>query len=371
MHFLKVSYILKLMTFNPLLPYNDLPMLPPPRQVLESPKILQKAILASRALAKLSAGKALPNQTVLLNSIFLREAKESSRIENIVTTDDELYEALADIEKEIAPNTKEVLHYLDALWDGVESIKTRPLGTTTFVHIMQIIKQNTSEIRKNSGTNLKNKKTGQVIYTPPEGVDRIHGLLKNLELFIYEEKNVDPIIKMAVMHYQFEAIHPFSDGNGRTGRILNILYLMQSGLLETPVLYLSKYIIEHKEEYYRFLLEVTTENKWEQWLLFMLSAVEETAKFTDQKMNEIMELMLETKELLRTKASSFYSKELLEVLFRLPYCKAKFLVEAGIAKDQTARKYLEHLAAIGLLQAVKIGRENLYINRRFLNLLKK
>ncbi len=358
------------MAFDPLLPYNDLPILPPSREILESPRILKKAISASRALATLTAGKALPNQTVLLNSIFLKEAKESSEIENIVTTDDELYEALANIEKAINPTTKEVLRYVEALWIGVSDIKQRPLTTNVFITIMQIIKENSSSVRKNSGTNLKNKRTGEIVYTPPIGTERLNALLNNLEVFLNTENGIDPLIKMAIAHYQFEAIHPFSDGNGRTGRIINILYLMQAGLLETPILYLSKYIIEHRDSYYRRLLEVTTQNKWEEWIMYMLDAVEETAKFTEEKICEIIHLMETTSGRLKSEVS-FYSKELLEVLFQLPYCKAKFIVENGLAKEQTARKYLEKLASIGLLKPVKIGRENLYIFEDFLTVLKK
>ena len=357
------------MSFDPLKPHNRLKKLPPPKEVLESPAVLKKTISASRALANLAAGKALPNQTVLLHSVFLREAKQSSEIENIVTTDDELYEALADIEKDVGANTKEVLYYVEALWKGVEWIKRRPLTTNAFIDIVQIVKGNSAGVRRTTGTNLKNKSTGEVVYTPPEGEELLNDLLKNLEEFMHKEKDIDPLIKMAIAHYQFEAIHPFGDGNGRTGRILNILFLLEAKLLETPILYLSRYIINNKDDYYRYLLEVTTENKWEQWILYMLDAVEQTAIYTDGKIEEILKVMDDTCETMKEKVK-FYTKELLEVLFQQPYCKAKFLVDAGIAKEQTARKYLEDLVEIGVLDSIKIGRENLYINKEFLRVLK-
>lgn len=355
------------MSFNPQIPHNHLPLLPP-GIIVEDPEILQKAIKASRALAKLSSGKALPNQTVLLNTIVLQEARQSSAIENIITTDDELYEALSEPEKDITPHTKEVLHYAEALWAGMKSIEIRPLSTNTFVEIVQIIKQSNAGIRKNPGTKIANSKSGEAIYTPPEGEELIRKLLNNLEQFFHEENGIDPLIKMAIGHYQFEAIHPFADGNGRTGRIINILYLVSSGLLELPVLYLSKYIIEHKDAYYNNLLEVTKNNNWKQWILYILDAVEVTAGYTDQKIQSILQAMQLFEEKC-TSQCSFYSKELRDILFQQPYCKAKFLVDAGIAKELTARKYLREIAAVGLLEEKKVGRENLYINKNFLKVL--
>lgn len=358
------------MHFDQNKPYNDLPVLPPASEI-ESPRVLKKAISASRALAKLSTGKALPNQTVLLNTFFLKEAKESSEIENIVTTDDELYEAMANVEKEITPNTKEVLHYVDALWKGMEWIRSgKPLTTNAFVEIVQTVKQNTAGIRKHSGTKIVNNSTKETIYTPPEGETVIRNLLQNLEEFLHVDNNIDPLVKMAVAHYQFEAIHPFADGNGRSGRIINILYLISCGLLEIPILYLSKYIIEHKVDYYKNLQNVTRNNDWETWIVYMLDAVEQTAAYTEKKMNGIIELMAKTQDVMKSKIP-FFSKELLEILFQQPYCKTQFLVKAGIAKEQTARKYLDELVSIGVLDSIKIGREKLYINKPFRALLKE
>ena len=358
------------MPFDPNKPYNDLPFLPPGSEI-ETSVILKKTISASRALAKLSAGKALPNQSVLLNTVFLKEAKESSEIENIVTTDDELYEAMANVEKAFTPNTKEVLHYVDALWKGMDWIqKNKPLTTNAFIEIVQTVKRNTAAVRKHSGTKIVNQSTKTTIYTPPEGEEVIRKLLRNLEEFINVDNGIDPLVKMAVAHYQFEAIHPFGDGNGRSGRIINILYLVSCGLLETPILYLSKYIIDHKAGYYRNLQRVTSHRDWEGWILYMLDAVEQTAQFTEKKMHAIMALMEQTKVHMNTSVP-FYSKELLELLFQQPYCKTQFLVKSGIAKEQTARKYLDTLVSIEILESIKIGREKLYINKPFLELLKE
>jgi len=358
------------MVFNPQQPYNDLPLLPP-KIDLESKAVLKRAIAANRALAELKgAGELLPNQAVLIQSIGLQEAKISSEIENIVTTNDELYRAFANPGSKAEPHTKEVLRYNDALWHGFDSItnQNRPLTTNLFEELFQLIKQSRAGVRKTPGTKLANSK-GTIIYTPPEGEAVLRDKLANLERFIYAEDDIDPLIKLAVIHYQFEAIHPFTDGNGRTGRILNILYLIEVGLLDIPVLYLSRYIIENKNNYYSGLRKVTEKGNWEGWLLYMLKAVEHTARTTRERILAIRNLMQADIEKVRTKLPKIYSKDLLELLYRQPYCKIRFLEEAGIARRQTASHYLKELTSIGILEPFKYGREVYYINDKFLKLL--
>jgi len=244
------------MSFNPLKPYNDLPLLPPKVEV-ETKVVLKKAISAGRTLAELKGlGDTIPNQSMLINTLVLQEARASSAIENIVTTNDALFKAFTAGSPQVDPATKEVLRYREALWEGFNALKKKPILTSNvFIKIVQIIKQNEQGIRKAAGTVVGNPRTGEVFFTPPKGESIIREKLKNLEEFIHAEDNIDPLIKLALIHYQFEAIHPFYDGNGRTGRIVNILFLVMKGLIELPVIYLSKYIIEHKSEYYRLLTE--------------------------------------------------------------------------------------------------------------------
>ncbi len=359
------------MSFDPNVPYNDLPLLPPDCN-LDSADILKKAILAGRTLAELKGlGNTIPNQSILINSITLQEARDSSGIENIVTTNDALFKAFTASTKQIDTATKEVLRYREALWEGFNNLKKNNLLTTnSFIHLMQMIKQNNSGIRKTTGTHLSNDRTGQIIYTPPEGEHIIRNKLKNLEEFIHSDDGIDPLIKLAIIHYQFEAIHPFADGNGRTGRIINILYLVQQQLLDLPVLYLSKYIIDHKNDYYRLIRSVTAKQEWKPWILFMLKAVEEMAKFSRKRILDIRNLMEQTIEKAKAKLPSrVYSKELIELIFHQPYCKASFLGEAGIAKRQSAAEYLKELEFIGILKSKKIGKENLYLNVKLYELL--
>ena len=356
------------MQFNRDKPYNDLPLLPPATD-LESKAILKLAIEANRNLAELKGvGALIPNQAILLRGIVIQEAKMSSEIENIVTTNDSLYQAMSQDSLKLDPHTKEVLSYESALWHGVEYIKKKPIGTNLFVELVEIIKSHKASIRSTPGTALKNSK-GTVIYTPPAGESVIRDLLGNLEQFLHAESNLDPLIKMAVMHYQFEAIHPFSDGNGRTGRIMNILYLMSEKLLDLPVLYLSRYIIKHKNRYYQGLRDVTEKQHWEQWVLFNLAAVSETAKGTKEKVLAIKSLLEKTNSIVRTRLPKIYSKELVEAVFQLPYCKIKFLVDAGLGIRDTASLYLKELERIGVLKSEKVGREILYINQPLFDLL--
>ncbi len=347
--------------FNRLTPYNDLPLLPPQTE-LETKAVLKRAIAANRMLANLRGLAAqIPNQEMLIQSVVLQEARLSSEIENIVTTNDELYRADADPESKTDPQTKEVLRYRQALYAGFNALKKRPLTTNLFIEIVQIIKAIDLGIRKTTGTALKNH-TGETIYTPPEGEGVIRDKLSNLEAFIHADDDLDPLVKMAIMHYQFEAIHPFEDGNGRTGRILNILYLVDRGLLDIPVLFLSRYIIEHKSNYYEGLRRVTEEQHWEQWILFMLRAVEVTAQQTFEQVSRILELMEQVQQKVQQEANSIYSKDLIEVIFRHPYTKIQFLVDANIAKRQTASNYLQILSDLKILRPSKQGREIYYIN---------
>lgn len=354
--------------FDRNLPYNDLPLLPPAVE-LETKAILKQAIAASRAVADLR-GKAqqIPNQRMMIDSIVLQEARLSSEIENIVTTNDELYRAAADMDGLFDSHTKEVLRYRQAIWYGYEQIQKRPLSVNLFVELVRIIKQINMDVRKTTGTKLSGP-NGEIVYTPPEGESIIREKLADLEQFIYSEDDIDPLVKLAVMHYQFEAIHPFADGNGRTGRILNILFLVEQKLLDMPVLFLSRYILENKVDYYEGLREVTENSGWESWILYILKGIELTAKQTSEQIDAILELMRTVQEVMREKAEKIYSKELLEMIFMHPYCKIKFLEQGGIAKRQTASNYLQTLSDIGILRTEKIGRENYYINDPLLDIL--
>lgn len=359
------------MAFDRNKPYNSLPLLPPSGVELETKAVLKQAIAANRVLAELKgAGDLIPNQALLVRLIGLQEAKLSSEIENIVTTNDELYRAFADEGSKSDPQTKEVLSYNEALWYGYDLLKKgQPLTTRLFERLVQIIKKNDSGVRRTPGTKIVTGK-GDPVYTPPEGEAVLRDKLANLERFLYAEDGLDPLVKLAVLHYQFEAIHPFSDGNGRTGRILNILYLVEAGLLDIPILYLSRYIIEHKSDYYAGLRCVTEEQKWEQWILFMLRAVEETARTTHTLILGIRTLMQETTDKVRQDLPKIYSKDLIEVLFSQPYCKIRFLEQSGIAKRETASRYLRELSRIGVLSLpLELGRENYYLNHAFFQLL--
>lgn len=356
------------MAFARHLPYNDLPLLPPAVD-LESKAVLKQAISANRVLANLRGLAAqIPNQDMLIRSIVLQEARLSSEIENIVTTNDELYRADADPDGKTDPHTKEVLRYRQALYHGLVAMGQRPLSTNLFVEIVGMIKQGDLGIRAVPGTALKNE-AGEVVYTPPVGEALIRDKLGNLEQFIHADDDIDPLIKMAVMHYQFEAIHPFPDGNGRTGRILNLLYLVDRKLLDIPVLFLSRYIIAHRPAYYEGLRRVTEEGAWENWILFMLRAIEETALQTFDQVQAILVLMEEIRARVQDQAPAIYSKDLIEVIFRHPYTKIQFVVDAGIAKRQTASSYLQTLVGLGILSEEKIGREKYYINDALLKAL--
>ncbi|GAB5413968.1 MAG: Fic family protein [Congregibacter sp.] len=354
---------------DPERPYNDLPHLPP-RIDLESKAVLKKAIAANSSLAKLE-GKAqrLPHQGILINSVVLQEARDSSEIENIFTTQDELYQASASGISTASAETKEVMRYREALWKGFTSIRDRPISISTIIDIVSTIKQTQLDVRTSLDTKIVNKSTNEVIYSPPVGEASLRDLLTNLTAYIHEEDDVDHLVKLAVIHYQFEAIHPFVDGNGRTGRILNLLYLVHAGLLSIPVLYLSGFIIRNKSDYYRLIRGVTESQDWEAWLIFMLTAIDETALHTIKLIDSIVLLMNECADHVQAKAPKIYSKDLIEIIFREPYCKIAWLVEGNIAKRQTASTYLNTLAELGVLEAKKIGREKYFINTKLIEVL--
>jgi Fic family protein len=357
------------MLFDPARPHNDLPPLPPARD-LETKAVLKACIEARAALAELkTSGQLIPNQAVLINSIPLLEAQASSEIENIVTTSDRLFRFANQPDAQSDPATKEALRYRTALYRGFQTLKARPVSTFTAIEVCRTIKGVDLDIRATPGTALMNQATRRVVYTPPEGPSLLRDKLANWERYIHENDDVDPLIRLAVMHYQFEAIHPFTDGNGRTGRVLNLLYLIETGLLDIPVLYLSRYIIRNKQAYYDGLLAVTTEAAWEPWVLFMLAAIHDTANWTSAKIRGIRDLLNQTAEQMRRELPKIYSRELAEIVFVNPYCRIADLVAAGIAKRQSASVYLKALASLGLLVEVDAGREKIYTNPALLTLL--
>ena len=353
-------------TFDRKIPYNHLPLLPPEEDI-ETKNILRKTISAGRALAQLNGTLInLPNPTLFLDTIYLQA---SSEVENIITTNDELYKSLVADRKIEHSATKEVLNYKEALWLGLEQLKTKPFITTNLcIKIVQCIKQNDASIRVTSGTTLSNS-LGEIIYTPPSGDQIIREKLANLEKFINENITIDPLIKMAILHYQFEAIHPFSDGNGRTGRILLLLYLKLSGLLDTPAIYLSEYIIKNKVEYYRCLRGVTEKNEWEAYILYMLDMIEVTSNKGLKRLNKITTAMEKTANEIKKKLPKVYSKDLIEILFRLPYTKRQHLIDENIGNLKTVGNYLIALEENGFLKSEKVGKEKLYLNQKLLEIL--
>lgn len=362
--------------FDRNVPYNDLPLLPPKVDV-ETKRVLRKAISAGRALAQLNGTLLnLPNPALFLDTIYLQEAKASSEVENIITTNDDLYKSFVADRKIENAATKEVLSYKAALWLGLEELKSKPFIITNLcIKIVQCIKQNSASIRNTPGTTLSNMQ-GEIVYTPPSGEQVIREQLANLEKFINDDssqvdhgRNMDPLIKMAIMHYQFEAIHPFSDGNGRTGRILLLLYLKLSGLLDTPAIYLSEYIMNNKMAYYRSLRNVTEKGDWEDYILYMLDMIEETAKSGLRRLNKINLAMEEASTLIKSNLPKVYSKDLIEILFRLPYTKRQHLIDENIGNLKTVGNYLMALERIGFLKAEKVGKEKLYLNPKLIQIL--
>lgn len=354
--------------WNPERAYNELPLLPPAADV-ETRAVLRRCITARAALAELKQAAALiPNPAVLINTLPLLEARASSEIENIVTTTDALFRHLGN-EAQADPATKEALRYSRALFDGYAALKKTPLNTRTAEQVCTTIKGVKMTVRRTPGTTLKNDATGVTIYTPPEGEALLRDKLANWERFLHNETELDPLIRMAVGHYQFEATHPFTDGNGRTGRVLNSLFLIQEGLLSLPILYLSRYIIQNKADYYRLLLQVTRKNDWESWLLYIIKGVEETANWTTAKIAAIRALSEHTAGHVREQLPKVHSHELVNLIFALPYCRISSVTEAGIAKRQTASQYLKQLVEIGVLTEVDAGKEKLFIHPKLMQLL--
>lgn len=348
-----------------LLPFNEYD--------LKTPKILEALNEASRSLAELKGfANSIPNQHILINAITINEAKDSSAIENIVTTHDSIYKVLTESGyKEAA--AKEVVDYRRAIWRGYEIIKEKGfISTNILVELQSMIEPNKTGIRKNPGTNLINSVTGEIIYTPPQLETEIRNLLKNLEDYINDfDDEIDPLIKIALIHYQFESIHPFYDGNGRTGRILNILYLVLNNLLDSPILYLSNYINKNKNDYYRLFTEFREKNNYEDWIIYILKGIEETSKNTIELIKQIQKEMEIYKEEFLSKLPKIYSDELLDSLFFEVYTRINYIENRCGITRQTASSYLNKLVEAGLLEYEKIGRESIYKNIRLIDLLRK
>lgn len=354
--------------WRPELPFDRLPLLPPAAD-LETKAILRQCIEARAAVAELKqAALLIPNQGVLINTLPLLEARASSEIENIVTTADRLFQ-FSQNDGQADSATKEALRYSHALLEGFRTLADHPLNTRTAEDVCSKIKGTSMTVRRVPGTTLANDRTGEVIYTPPVGEERLRDLLANWERFLHERVELDPLIRLAASHYQFEAIHPFTDGNGRTGRILNSLFMIQENLLTLPILYLSRHIIAHKADYYRLLLDVTRHGAWEPWLLFMLSGIADTASWTTGKIAAIRALQEQCVVHVRQQLPRIYSRELVDAVFEFPYCRISNLTERGIAKRQTASVYLKELVRIGVLTEKEAGRERIYINPRLMQLL--
>ena len=355
----------------------SIPSLPLPYD-LETKEVLKQLNRANRKLAELKGvAQTIPNERILISSLTLQEAKDSSEVENIVTTQDDLYRAGLDPSHQfINAVTKEVLFYREAINEGFRMVRNKDILTLNDIkHVQEILEQNTAGFRTTPGTQLKRENDGAVIYTPPQDGMAIVRYMSNLEQFINDDhlSQLDPLIKMAIIHHQFESIHPFYDGNGRTGRIINILYLVITGLLDLPILYLSRYITHNKGEYYRLIQAIRdkiTDNpaEWEAWILFMLKGVEVTAEDTISLVKNIGRLMAEYKNIIRPDFGSKYNHELLNGLFYHPYTKIDHVVANMQVSRQTASKYLDRIVALGLLKKEKMGKENYYINTRLMNL---
>ncbi len=354
-------------------PHYKLDKLPPLREKVETIDVLRQTNKSTAALAELKGiAKSIPNQSMFINAIVLQEAKDSSEIENIITTEDELYKALTVNKTSISPETKEVVNYRRAIFHGFELVQKQGfLKVNDLISIQQQLIDNTAGIRSTPGTVLKNDKTGEIVYTPPQDKSEILDLLTNFIKHFNEQTDLSPLINLAILHYQFESIHPFYDGNGRTGRILNILYLILNELIDVPILYLSSYIIDNKSEYYRLLNQTNRTGKWEEWIIFMLKAVESTSKATITRITNIKNHLDNTIIKVQEKAPKIYRKELVELLFEQPYSKIEFVVNKLGVERKAASRYLKELETVGVVESQKVGREILYINKALIDILKQ
>lgn len=371
---------MEMFQFDRLTPYNNLPKLPPNKDIENNPKILKKMVTASRALASVDGNiNRLPNPLMLVNTLALQEAKTSTEIENIFTTEDELYKAISNSydESRVNPAIKEVLKYREALWTGFQKLKdSRRIDDTLFKEIFNQIKETNSGYRPPQAQVVIRRgesefRSGDIIYTPPREKGLIESLMDNLIEYLNNDElfPVDPLLKMCIAHYQFEAIHPFQDGNGRTGRIMNLLYLVSKGLLNQPVLYMSKYIIVNKEDYYYKLSAVTQRNEWESWICFMLDATEKTALLTNRKIIDIVSQMDATLDYAR-KRIKWYNKEVNEAIFSQPYIKPKVIGDLmGKTSRTTLTKYMGELVENKILRPMKDGVDMYYINDDLLRIL--
>lgn len=345
----------------------------PPASEVETKAVLKKAAEAHRHLAELKGVAAsIPNQNILIDTLSLREARESSAIENIISTYDEVFQSNPHTSSYITPEAKEVHAYSRALKKSFGMVQEQGLITNNIIlEIQEEIEHNKAGFRKLPGTKLLNQLTGEIVYEPPQDYEIIVKLMSNLEAFINDDalSDADPLVKMAIIHHQFESIHPFYDGNGRTGRIINILYLIKNDLLSLPVLYLSRYIIRHKSDYYKLLQQVRKNENWEPWILFMLEAVIETAKSTVEVITIMRNIMQEFKQTIRNEAPKLYSQDLLNNLFRNPYTKIEYIMQDLQVSRNTAIRYLEQLEKMGLVEKKKIGRDNFFINQKLLRML--
>jgi Fic family protein len=345
----------------------------PPKTNIETKAILKKVAEAHRYLAELKGvARSIPNQTILIDTLSLQEARESSAIENIISTFDDIYQSSSQNDTYISYAAKEVHAYSKALKVGFELVKKNGILTSNHIKIIQsTIESNKAGFRKLPGTKLLNETTGETVYTPPQDYDTILKLMKNLEEYFNNDElsDVDPLIKMAIIHHQFESIHPFYDGNGRTGRIINILFLIKNDLLSLPILYLSRYIIKHKADYYQLLQDVRKNKNWENWILFILNAISETSKNTIKIINDIALAMQHYKITIREKTPKIYSQDLLNNLFRYPYTKIEYLMNDLNISRNTAIRYLEQLEKTGLITKKRVGRDNFYVNNSLINIL--
>jgi Fic family protein len=351
----------------------DIIELLPLKADVETRSVLRKTALAHKALAELKGViTSIPNQNILIETLILREARESSAVENIISTFAEVYQSSLFASQFASPAAKEVHLYAAALKTGYGLVKKNGLLTNNLIlQIQEQLEGNKAGFRKLPGTKLLNDTTGEVVYTPPQDHDNIVSLMKNLEIFMNDDTmmDADPLVKMAIIHHQFESIHPFYDGNGRTGRIINILFLIQKKLLNLPVLYLSRYIINHKNDYYRLLQQVRQTGEWEAWIIYMLDGIEQTANESIVLISNIKTLMQQYKQSIRTTLPKMYSQDLLNNLFKYPYTKIEYLEnDLGISRS-TAIRYLKELEKLKLLVKQKIGRDNFYINQPLFDLL--